>query len=54
MVWVLPVLVLAGAVTGLVVAFRRWRGSGELRATAQDKAIVDRALADLDAKDPSS
>ena len=27
-VWVLPVLVLVGAIAGLVVAFRRWRGTG--------------------------
>lgn len=53
-VWVLPVLVLAGAVAGLVVAFRRWRGSGELRATDADKELVGRALADLDERDARS
>jgi cytochrome c-type biogenesis protein CcmH len=53
-VWVLPVLVLVGAVAGLIVAFRRWRGSGEFRATDEDRAIVERALADLDAGDSRS
>jgi cytochrome c-type biogenesis protein CcmH len=48
LVWVLPVLVLVGAVAGLVFAFRRWRGTGSARATDDDRALVESALADLD------
>jgi cytochrome c-type biogenesis protein CcmH len=53
-VWVLPVVVLVGAVTALVVAFRRWRSSSTLRATADDRAVVAQALAELDASRPTS
>jgi cytochrome c-type biogenesis protein CcmH len=44
LVWVLPVVVLVGAVAGLGVAFRRWRARGELHATADDRELVARAL----------
>jgi len=47
-VWVLPVVVLAGAIAGLVVAFRRWRGSGALHASDDDRAVVEQALAELE------
>lgn len=47
-VWILPVLVLVGAVAGLVVAFRRWRGTGAARATDADRERVSAALADFD------
>jgi cytochrome c-type biogenesis protein CcmH len=53
-VWVLPVLVLVGAVAGLVVAFRRWRGSGASRATEDDRALVESALADFVDREPES
>jgi len=50
-VWILPVVVLVGAVAGLVVAFRRWRGGGAARATAADRDRVAAALADFDERE---
>lgn len=38
--WVLPIVVVAGGVAGLVVAFRRWRTGEPLRATPDDEALV--------------
>jgi len=46
LVWVLPVVALVLAVAGLAIAFVRWRGrtlDGE-RATAEDRALVEREL----------
>jgi cytochrome c-type biogenesis protein CcmH len=54
LVWVLPVVVLVGAVAGLVVAFRRWRGGGTARATDADRELVERALSDLERREPGS
>lgn len=51
LVWVLPVLALVGAGAGLVVAFRRWRGPAAARATDADRELVERALADFDARE---
>jgi cytochrome c-type biogenesis protein CcmH len=48
-VWILPVVVFVGAVAGLVVAFRRWRGGGVTQATDADRERVAAALADRDA-----
>ncbi|MCX7620871.1 MAG: cytochrome c-type biogenesis protein CcmH [Acidimicrobiales bacterium] len=43
-VWVLPVVVAVLCLAGLVVAFRRWRTRGALRATPADRALVEQAL----------
>lgn len=40
LVWILPVVVVAGAVAGLVVAFRRWRDDRDLEASDHDREIV--------------
>lgn len=40
LVWGLPLLVLVGGGVGLVLAFRRWRGSVPMRATEADEALV--------------
>jgi cytochrome c-type biogenesis protein CcmH len=45
MVWFLPPLVLAAAIVGLVVAFRRWRMATPAGGpTAEDRALVEQAL----------
>ena len=44
-VWVVPVVALVCVVAGLVVAFRRWRGSGALHASEHDRQVVQEALA---------
>lgn len=52
LVWVLPILGVAAAVVGLVVAFRRWRpttGPGT-QASVTDRRLVDKALGE-DARD---
>lgn len=47
LVWVVPVVAVAGALCGLVLLFRRWRDErGEVHATDDDRALVDAALAD--------
>lgn len=43
-VWVLPVAVLVAAVTGLGVAFRRWRTQLVSAASPDDFALVERLL----------
>jgi cytochrome c-type biogenesis protein CcmH len=48
LVWILPVVALTAAVVGLVFAFRRWRDSGVLHATDEDRAVVARALDEYD------
>lgn len=45
LIWVLPVVVLVVALTGVALAFRRWRTSGDMRASDEDRALVDRARA---------
>jgi cytochrome c-type biogenesis protein CcmH len=45
LVWVLPVGALALAAGGLALAFRRWRREPSLAATAEDRALVEAALA---------
>ena len=45
LVWILPVVFGAGAVTGLVVVFRRWKREGDLEASAEDRALVEAARA---------
>lgn len=46
LVWVIPVVVFAVAVTGLATAFSRWRRDDPGDATAADEALVARLLAD--------
>lgn len=50
LVWVLPLVAVAAAGTGLVVAFRRWRPAGASAGglSADDQRLVDDALADPD------
>lgn len=50
-VWVLPVLAVVSAAAGLFVAFRRWRGAGELHASDEDRALVEQALADFESRE---
>jgi len=45
LVWVLPVVVAIAALGALALAFRRWSGSST-HATDDDRALVDRALAE--------
>ena len=45
LVWTLPVVAVVVAFSGLVLAFRRWRGGGAARASAADRALVARARA---------
>lgn len=44
LVWALPVIALVLAGAGLVAVFRRWKGQGELHATAADAQLVAQAL----------
>ena len=45
MVWFLPPIVLAAAIVGLVVAFRRWKLATPARGpTDEDRALVEQAL----------
>ena len=41
LVWILPVVALAGGVAGLTVVFRRWQREALLEASADDIALVD-------------
>jgi len=41
-VWILPVLVLGAGAGGLVVALRRWQRTPRLRASDEDRALVER------------
>lgn len=43
LVWVLPVAGLVAALAGLAVVFRRWRVAGAPTATAEDRALAERA-----------
>lgn len=43
LVWILPVMALAGGVVGLTIAFRRWQRQGGLEVTDADRALVEAA-----------
>jgi cytochrome c-type biogenesis protein CcmH len=43
LVWTLPVVALVLAFAGLVLAFRRWRGGGHVRASDADRELVAHA-----------
>jgi cytochrome c-type biogenesis protein CcmH len=43
--WGLPVLVIVGALGGLVLALQRWSRQPRLRASAEDERLVERARA---------
>jgi cytochrome c-type biogenesis protein CcmH len=45
LVWVLPVVALVLALTGVGYVFWRWRGMAAVHASDADRALVDRALA---------
>jgi len=40
LVWGLPLVIVVGGGTGLLFAFRRWRGAAPLHATDADEALV--------------
>ena len=44
LVWALPVAGLVLAFAGLALAFRRWRTRSEVRASADDRVLVGKAL----------
>ena len=46
LVWALPVAAFVCAIAGLALAFRRWHRA-EVDLTADDRALVERALADM-------
>ncbi len=46
LVWILPVVAGAGAVTGLFFVFRRWKLEADLEPTEEDVALVESARAD--------
>ena len=46
LVWIVPVAAFLVAVGGLSLAFRRWRRRPTLRATEEDRALVEAALAE--------
>lgn len=45
LVWILPVVAFVCAVAGLAVAFRRWRAAADDVPTADDRHLVEAALA---------
>ncbi|HEY8546437.1 MAG TPA: cytochrome c-type biogenesis protein [Acidimicrobiales bacterium] len=47
LVWTLPVAVLVAGLVGVGLAFRRWRGRGEVRVSAADRSLVERELQHL-------
>jgi cytochrome c-type biogenesis protein CcmH len=47
LVWTLPVAVLVAGIVGVGLAFRRWRGRAVVRASAADRALVERELEEL-------
>ena len=44
LVWILPVVLIAGAATGLALALRRWSGRSLAHASEADRAMVERQL----------
>jgi cytochrome c-type biogenesis protein CcmH len=44
LVWILPVVALVGAATGLGLALRRWSGRALAHASEADRAMVERQL----------
>ena len=48
LVWILPVVVGAGALAGLVVVFRRWRREIDAGATPADERLVAQFLSETD------
>ncbi len=46
LVWILPVVGAAGAVTGLFFMFRRWKLDSDFEASADDVALVEAARTD--------
>ena len=46
LVWILPLVGGAVAVTGLGLVFRRWQRDADLEATDEDHALVEQAMAD--------
>ena len=46
LVWILPVVFGAAALTGLVVVFRRWQQEAVLEASDADRALVEARRAD--------
>ena len=46
LVWILPVVGGAVAVTGLGLVFRRWQRDADLEATDEDQVLVEQAMAD--------
>jgi cytochrome c-type biogenesis protein CcmH/NrfF len=47
-VWAIPVLVLVIALAALAAVFARWRSTSVVGASEEDRALVERARADLD------
>jgi len=43
LVWILPVVAGAGAITGLFFVFRRWNDESDLEASEEDMALVEAA-----------
>ena len=43
LVWALPVVAVAGGLAGLALAFRRWQSRAGPAASAEDRALVERA-----------
>jgi cytochrome c-type biogenesis protein CcmH len=41
LVWIVPVVALAAALTGLVIVFRGWRNEADLEASPDDIRLVD-------------
>ena len=50
LVWILPVVAGAGALTGLVVVFRRWRREIESGASPADERLVAEFRSEADAE----
>jgi len=48
LVWILPVVALAGGVAGLALAFRKWQGAAGTVPTDDDRALVDAARQGFD------
>ena len=51
LVWIIPVVAGAGALSGLFVVFRRWRRETEAGATPEDERLVAGFLSEADAID---